>query len=77
MNQKYKKYIRVPLLFFCFVIPAEGARFAVLLKHSKCGGGFATMHSHDTHYELLCYKHPPAAIFLTALNIFLLNKLVK
>ena len=22
MNQKYKKYIRVPLLFFCFVIPA-------------------------------------------------------
>ena len=32
-----------------FVIPAEGARFAVLLKHSKRCGGFATMHSHDTH----------------------------
>ena len=32
-----------------FVIPAEGAGFGVLLKLSKRCGGFATIHSHDTH----------------------------
>ena len=41
------------LLRSALVIPAEGVRSAVLLKHSKRCACFANMHSHDTHYELL------------------------
>ena len=47
------------------VIPAEGVRSAKLCKHSKLCGGFATMHSHDTHSTHLLHTIAVVAQQLT------------